>query len=87
VSAAFFIQYYRYLRSGLGKDQALQATARAFRNGSVRLVGDALVGPRVREVGDSKLIAIDSQEERRRLAEGLQHPHFWAGMVLTGSPW
>jgi CHAT domain-containing protein len=86
-SAAFFIQYYRYLRSGLGKDQALQATARAFRNGSVRLVGDALVGPRVREVGDSKLIAIDSLEERRRLAEGLQHPHFWAGMVLTGSPW
>ncbi|MFN9645455.1 MAG: CHAT domain-containing protein [Cyanobacteriota bacterium] len=86
-AAAFFIQYYRYLRGGLGKDQALQATARAFRKGSVRLEGDGLIGPSVSKEGDAMLLRVDSPEDRRRLSEGLRHPHFWAGMVLTGSPW
>ena len=86
-TAAFFIQYYRYLRSGLKKDQALQATARAFRNGSVRLDGDGVIGPRVSAAGEAQLLRVDSPEERRRLAAGLRHPHYWAGMVLTGSPW
>jgi CHAT domain-containing protein len=86
-TAAFFIQFYRYLASGLEKDQALQATARAFRDGSVRLEGAGLIGPRVNASGDSMLLRVDSPEERRRLSNGLQHPHYWAGMVLTGSPW
>jgi CHAT domain-containing protein len=86
-TAAFFIQFYRYLRSGLEKDQALQATARAFRNGSVRLEGDGLVGPRVTADGDAILVRVDSLEERTRLSNGLRHPHYWAGMILTGSPW
>jgi CHAT domain-containing protein len=86
-SAAFFVQYYRYLRGGLGKDQALQATARAFRNGTVRLEGERLIGPSVSQGGDAMLLRVDSPEERRRLSDGLRHPHFWAGMVLTGSPW
>ena len=86
-TAAFFIQYYRYLRSGMGKDQALQATARAFRTGSVRLAGDGLIGPSVKDGGEATLLRVDSPEERQRLSDGLRHPHFWAGMVLTGSPW
>ncbi|MFN9610634.1 MAG: CHAT domain-containing protein [bacterium] len=86
-TAAFFIQFYRYLASGLEKDQALQATARAFRNGSVRLEGADLIGPRVTAAGDAILLHVDSPEERRRLLNGLRHPHYWAGMVLTGSPW
>ncbi|MFM7170496.1 MAG: CHAT domain-containing protein [Cyanobium sp.] len=86
-TAAFFVQYYRYLQSGLGKDQALQATVLAFRNGAVRLVGDALVGPRVMAPGDAPLILVPGPGERERLAGGLSHPYFWAGMVLTGSPW
>lgn len=86
-TAAFFIQFYRYQRSGLGKDQALQATARAFRSGSVRLAGGALLGPRLSQAGDAVLLNVESAEERRRLSDGLRHPHFWAGMVLTGGPW
>jgi CHAT domain-containing protein len=86
-TAAFFIQFYRYLRSGLEKDRALQATARAFWNGSVRLEGDGLIGPRVTAGGDALLLHVESLEERRRLSAGLRHPHYWAGMVLTGSPW
>ena len=86
-AAAFFVQYYRYLHAGLGKDQALQATAAAFRSGRVRLVGDSLVGPRVRGEGDASLVAVAGLEDRERLAAGLHHPYFWAGMVLTGSPW
>lgn len=86
-TAAFFIQFYRYLYGGLEKDQALQATARAFQNGAVRLQGDGLIGPAVRTSGDAMLVRIDSPEGQRRFAEGLRHPHYWAGMVLTGSPW
>lgn len=86
-TAAFFIQFYRYLYSGLEKDQALQATARAFLNGSVRLEGNQLVGPAVSTRGDTMLVRVDSSETQRRLSAGLHHPHFWAGMVLTGSPW
>jgi CHAT domain-containing protein len=86
-AAAFFVQYYRYLHAGFGKDQALQATAAAFRSGRVRLEGDFLVGPRVRGDGDASLVAVVGMDERERLAAGLSHPYFWAGMVLTGSPW
>jgi len=28
-----------------------------------------------------------SPGDRLRLAEGLSHPYFWAGMTLSGSPW
>ena len=86
-TAAFFVQYYRYLRSGLGKDQALQATVAAFRRGAVRLEGEQLVGPQVSGAGRAPLLAVASPRERQRLSAGLSHPYFWAGMVLTGTPW
>jgi filamentous hemagglutinin family protein len=87
-AASFFIQYYRFLRQGLTKDQALQATQQAFLNGSVRLEGSRLVGPPV-ALGTtrSQLLEGIAAGQRPRYDQGLSHPYFWAGMVLTGSPW
>lgn len=87
-AASFFIQYYRFLRQGLSKDQALQATQRAFLNGGVRLEGSRLVGPPV-ALGTTRSQLLDgiAAGQRPRYDQGLSHPYFWAGMVLTGSPW
>ncbi len=81
-SAGFFVQFYRQLARGLSKDEALQSTRRAFRNGEIRVRGDSLVGP-----DGSTLIQGLSPGDRARFAVGLSHPYFWAGVVLSGSPW
>jgi filamentous hemagglutinin family protein len=87
-TAAFFIELYRFLKVGLTKDQALQATQQAFRLGQVRLQGDRLVGPDPRTgLAESVLVAGLSREEQILFAQGLNHPYYWAGMILTGSPW
>ena len=87
-TAAFFIQFHRYGKQGLGKDQALQATQRAFLRREVRLQGDQLVGPDPSGGGaPSTLVRGLSPEQRTLFAQGLDHPYFWAGMVLSGSPW
>ncbi|MCX5953646.1 MAG: CHAT domain-containing protein [Cyanobacteria bacterium] len=87
-TAAFFIELYRFLKVGLTKDQALQATQQAFRLGQVRLQGDRLVGPDPRTgQAQSTLVAGLSREEQILFAQGLNHPYYWAGMILTGSPW
>ena len=87
-TAAFYIQLYRYLKWGLAKDQALQATRQAFLHGEVKLVGDRLVGPN-QLTGQSKstLVRGLSREEQTLFSQGLSHPYYWAGMILTGSPW
>jgi CHAT domain-containing protein len=28
-----------------------------------------------------------SREEQTLFSRGLSHPYYWAGMVLSGSPW
>lgn len=87
-TAAFFIQFYRYIKQGLSKDQALQATQRAFLRREVRLQGAQLVGPDPAGGSTrSTLVSGLSREERTLFAQGLDHPYFWAGMVLSGSPW
>jgi filamentous hemagglutinin family protein len=87
-TAAFFIELYRFLKVGLTKDQALQATQQAFRLGQVRLQGDRLVGPDPRTgQAESVLVAGLSRQEQILFAQGLNHPYYWAGMILTGSPW
>jgi CHAT domain-containing protein len=87
-TAAFFIQFYRYLKLGLPKDQALQATHRAFLQGDVQLQGDRLVGPdHLAGSARSTLVSGLSREEQTLFSQGLNHPYYWAGMVLTGSPW
>ncbi len=81
-SAAFFVEFYRQLARGLPKDEALRQTRLAFRRGTIRVDGDRLVG------ADAKpLVAGLSPGDRQRLANGLAHPYFWAGMTLSGSPW
>ncbi len=87
-TAAFFIELYRFLKVGLTKDQALQATQQVFRSGQVRLQGDRLVGPDPRTgQAESVLVAGLSRQEQILFAQGLNHPYYWAGMILTGSPW
>jgi len=81
-SAAFFVEFYRQLARGLPKDEALRQTRLAFRRGGIRLEGDRLIGADARP-----LVAGLSPGDRLRLAEGLSHPYFWAGMTLSGSPW
>lgn len=81
-SATFFVEFYRQLARGLPKDEALRQTRLAFRRGTIRLVGDRLVGADARP-----LVAGLSPGDRLRLAAGLSHPYFWAGMTLSGSPW
>jgi CHAT domain-containing protein len=87
-TAAFFIQLYRYLKLGLPKDQALQATQQAFLRGEVQLEGDRLVGPdQLKGPGKTALVSGLSREEQTLFSRGLSHPYYWAGMVLSGSPW
>ena len=82
VSAAFFVEFYRQLGRGLPKDEALRVTRLAFRQGAIRLQGDRIVDAQART-----LVAGLSPGDRLRLAQGLSHPYFWAGMTLSGSPW
>ena len=87
-TAAFFIQLYRYLKLGLPKDQALQATQQSFLRGEVILDGDRLVGPvQLNGTGKTTLVSGLSREEQTHFSQGLRHPYYWAGMVLSGNPW
>jgi CHAT domain-containing protein len=82
VSSAFFVEFYRQLGRGLPKDEALRVTRLAFRQGTIRLQDDRIVDAQAKT-----LVAGLSPGDRLRLAEGLRHPYFWAGMTLSGSPW
>jgi CHAT domain-containing protein len=82
VTAAFSIQFHRWLHKGLRKDQALQETQRQFRRGDIRVVGDQiLVG------GEEVLITGLNRGQQLQLAHAISHPYYWAGVVLSGSPW
>ncbi|MCT0212616.1 CHAT domain-containing protein [Cyanobium sp. ULC084] len=81
-NAAFFVQFYRYLQRGMTKDVALQATRRAFQQGDIRVSGSDLIGP-----GGHVLIRDLSRSDQARFSQGLTHPYYWAGALLTGRPW
>lgn len=81
-TSAFFVQFYRFLDQGLPKAEALQATRRGFAKGLVRLQGDQVIGVDGRPLIDSL-----TPQQQRRVAEGLQHPFFWSGITLLGTPW
>jgi CHAT domain-containing protein len=80
-TSALFVLFYRYLNQGYPKAEALQATRQAFTSGQVHLEGDKLVGP-----GKQVLIQELNRVQQRRVADGLRHPFFWAGITLIGSP-
>lgn len=81
-SAAFFIQFYRYLDRGLPKAEALQRTRIDFLEGRVRLQQDRIVG-----AGPEPLLTGLTTAEQRRAGRGFQHPFFWSGIELLGTPW
>lgn len=81
-TSAFFVQYYHFLEQGLPKAEALQATRRAMASGAIRLQGTRVVGP------DGQILLEDlSESQQRRVAAGLNHPFFWAGITMLGVPW
>ena len=81
-TSAYFIQVYRYLKQGLPKAEALQASRRDFSHGRVQLVGNKIVA------ADGELLLDNlSVPQQRRVASGLANPYFWAGIEMVGSPW
>ena len=82
VTSAFFVQFYRLLNQGLPKAEALKRTRRLFASGSVQLDGDVVVG-----ADAAPLLTGLTPAQRRRIAGGVQHPYFWSGIELVGSPW
>jgi CHAT domain-containing protein len=81
-TSAFFVQFYRYLDRGLPKAEALQATRIAMASGGIRMQGDRVIGPD----GTTLLEGLTSNQ-KRRIAGGLDHPYFWSGISLLGTPW
>ncbi len=81
-TSAFFVLFYRNLEQGLPKAEALQATRRGFAAGQVRLKGDQILGP-----DGNPLLQNLTPQQQRRVEAGLQHPFFWAGIALVGTPW
>ena len=81
-TSAFFVLFYRNLEQGLPKAEALQATRRGFASGQVRLKGDQILGP-----DGNPLLQSLTPQQQRRVEAGLQHPFFWAGIALLGTPW
>jgi CHAT domain-containing protein len=80
-TSAFFVHFYRQLRSGLPKAEALRATRLAFARGEIKLAGDRVV--------DGQEVLLDQLKpaQQRRVSQALDHPFFWAGIELLGTPW
>ena len=81
-TSAFFIQFYSFLRQGLPKAEALQATRKAFASGAVSLQGDRILG-----VDSQTLLSQLTPAQQRRVASGMTNPYYWAGIQMLGSPW
>jgi CHAT domain-containing protein len=81
-TSAFFVQFYRYLDQGVPKAEALQATRRAMASGAIRLRGDRVIAP-----DGLTLLEGLTPAQQRRIAAGMQHPYFWSGITLLGTPW
>ena len=81
-TSAYFLQLDRFLDAGLPKAEALQATRTAMQQGQVRLQGNQVLG-----TDGTPLLTNLNAVQQRRIAGGLNHPFFWAGIELIGSPW
>lgn len=81
-TSAFLVQFYRYYDKGIPKAEALQLTRQAMAAGAIRLVKDQVINAN-REV----LLTGLTTAEQRRIAVGLRHPFYWAGIQLLGTPW
>ena len=81
-TSALFVQFYRLLDQGMPKAEALQFTRRAMATGAMKLVKDQVIGA----TGEVVLSGLTTAQQRR-IAGGLQHPFYWAGIQLLGIPW
>lgn len=81
-TSAYFLQLYRFLDQGMQKADALRATRQAMSTGKVRLEGDKVIGS-----DGVPLLTELTPSQRRRIAAGVTHPYFWAGVQLIGTPW
>jgi CHAT domain-containing protein len=81
-TSAYFLQLYRYLDQGVQKADALKATRLAMSTGKVKLEGDKVIGS-----DGVPLLTGLTPAQQRRIASGLSHPYFWAGVQLIGTPW
>jgi CHAT domain-containing protein len=81
-TSALFVQFYRFLDQGIPKAEALQFTRRAMATGAMKLVRDQVIG-----ANGEVLLSNLTTAQQRRIAGGLQHPFYWAGIQLLGTPW
>jgi CHAT domain-containing protein len=81
-TSACFLQLYCVLDQDMQKADALRATRQAMATGKVRLQGDKVIGSN----GISLLTEL-TPSQQRRIASGMAHPYFWAGVQLIGTPW
>ena len=81
-TSAFFVAFYRLLDSGWKKSEALQEVRRLFASGQVRLSENQVV-----LTDGTVLIRNLTPTQQRRVASGLEHPFFWSGIELLGTPW
>ena len=82
VTSAYFVQMYRYLSQGIPKAEAMQLTRQAFIRGLIRLDGNRIVG-----ADGINLLTGLSDNQQRRVANGINHPFYWSGIQLMGTPW
>lgn len=82
VTSAYFVQMYRYLSQGIPKAEAMQLTRQALIRGLVRLEGDRIVG-----ADGIDLLTGLSDNQQRRVVNGMNHPFYWSGIQLMGTPW
>ena len=81
-TSAFFSIFYRHLSRGVTKSTALTQTQRDFASGRVKIEGSNVVyGP-----GDVLLSGL-SVSQKYNYPDNFQHPFFWSGFVLLGTPW
>jgi CHAT domain-containing protein len=82
VSAAFSVQFHRLMNQGMHKDQALQKTQQLFRKGDVFVQGEQIVN-----ASNQVLLSGLSRGDQQKLRRQLSHPYYWAGAILSGTPW
>jgi CHAT domain-containing protein len=82
VTSAYFVQMYRFLSDGVPKAEAMQLTRQSFIRGLVYLEDDRIVG-----ADGIDLLTGLSPSQIRRVSNGMNHPFFWSGIQLMGTPW
>ena len=73
---------YKWLNEGVSKSEAMRIVRNEFINGSIKINNGNVEGPR----GEMILKNLPRRHQRM-LANGLQHPYFWAAPLLLGKPW